>query len=114
LLYRAITRLESKFAKQDVLPRLMDRLAQATAEPVLYAPDARRLVAATNNSRTRWWLVGDSDRLLFVLLNLMLPDPLVDGTLAQELDKHTATVLRQLAFDSRFDNLWQWIQYVLI
>jgi hypothetical protein len=58
--------------------------------------------------------VGDSDRLLVVLLNLMLPDPLVEGTLAQELDKHTATVLRQLAFDSRFDNLWQWIQYVLI
>ncbi|ELR15675.1 uncharacterized protein ACA1_377910 [Acanthamoeba castellanii str. Neff] len=85
LLYRAITRLESKFAKQDVLPRLMDRLAQATAEPVF-------------------------DRLLVVLLNLMLPDPLVEGTLAQELDKHTATVLRQLAFDSRFDNLWQWIQ----
>lgn len=84
LLYRAITRLESKFAKQDVLPRLMDRLAQATAEPVF-------------------------DRLLVVLLNLMLPDPLVEGTLAQELDKHTATVLRQLAFDSRFDNLWQWI-----
>ncbi len=51
----------------------------------------------------------DSYRMLFVLLNLMLPDPLVEGTLAQELDRHTATVLRQLAFDSRFDNLWQWM-----
>lgn len=43
LLFRAITKLEVKFAKQEVLPRLMDRLAQATAGPVLYAPDARRL-----------------------------------------------------------------------
>jgi hypothetical protein len=59
-------------------------------------------------------MVVNSHNLLFVLLALMLPEPLLAGTLVQELDKHTAAVLRQLAFDSRFDSLWQWIQYVLV
>jgi hypothetical protein len=43
------------------------------------------------------------------LLDLVLPTPLVEGMVVQELDKFAVGVLRQLAFESRFaGTLWQW------
>lgn len=44
--------------------------------------------------------------LVSCLLALLVPEPLAEGTVVQELDKCLVGVLRQLAFEPRFDRMW--------
>jgi hypothetical protein len=51
-----------------------------------------------------------SAAVMSCLIELLLQaEPLPPGTVVQEMEKSVVAVLRQLAFEQRFNNVWRWL-----
>jgi hypothetical protein len=103
--------MEYKWAKQEIVPRLLDHLAQATAEKSLYDPANTICMTDLADILLTQYLGLLPFRSTVVsscLFEMLLREPLPQGAVVQEMDKSVVGVLRQLAFEPRFSNAWKW------